>query len=98
MNTANLYKMVLLSGVVAAVSTCGLQAQTPGQSSSPSQLVAALQSAFGEHHARAVHAKGIILEGKFTPDAQSSSLPRAFHLQKLQGTVIIRYSAFTGIP
>lgn len=29
----------------------------------PDSMVGELHTAFGEHHARAVHAKGIILEG-----------------------------------
>ena len=97
MNTGKIFKMVL-SGVVMASCTNQLQAQTVGQSSSPEQLVDALHAAFGEHHARAVHAKGIILVGKFTPDAHAADLTKAFHLQKQQSKVIIRFSDFTGIP
>lgn len=78
--------------------TINLQAQNAGQSSSPAQLVDALHAAFGDHHSRAVHAKGIILEGTFTPDKQASSLSKAFHLQRKNSKVIVRFSDFTGIP
>ena len=72
--------------------------ETQEQKSSPAQLVDALHSAFGQHHARAVHAKGIILEGKFTPDAHAAGLTTAFHLQKQVSKVTLRFSDFTGIP
>ena len=75
-----------------------LNAQSTEQNSSPKQLVEALHTTFGEHHARAVHAKGIILKGDFTPDAQAKELTKAFHLQETKSEVIVRFSDFTGIP
>ncbi len=75
-----------------------MAAAPPGQSASPPQLVEALHTAFGTHHARAVHAKGLMLEGTFTPDAQAASLTQAFHLQKARSAVVARFSDFTGIP
>jgi catalase len=68
------------------------------QKSSPAQLVDALHSAFGKHHVRAVHAKGIILEGDFTPNAHAASLTTAAHLQKTGSAITVRFSDFTGIP
>ena len=73
-------------------------AQTNGQAATPAQLVDALHAAFGDHHARAVHAKGIILEGQFTPDPGAANLSTAFHLQKTSSRVMVRFSDFTGIP
>jgi catalase len=70
----------------------------PGQASSPAQLVDALHSAFGTHHARAVHAKGIILEGNFIPASSAASLTKAWHMQQKESMVIVRFSNFTGIP
>jgi catalase len=70
-------------------------AQNIGQSSTPGQLVDALHAAFGEHHARAVHAKGIILKGTFKPDPQAATLSKAFHLQNESSTVTVRFSDFT---
>ena len=65
----------------------------------PAQMVDALHVAFGNHPgARAVHAKGIILDGSFTPDAGASSLTEAPHLQKTTVPVTVRFSDFTGIP
>jgi len=68
------------------------------QKSSPGQLVDALHTAFGNNHSRAVHAKGIILEGKFTPDKSAASITKAAHLQKKSSKVMLRFSNFTGIP
>jgi catalase len=65
---------------------------------SPGQLVDALHAAFGKHKARAVHAKGIILEGTFQPDAQAAALTTASFLQKTASKVTLRFSDFTGIP
>ena len=73
-------------------------AQSNGQTATPVQLVDALHAAFGEHHARAVHAKGIILEGEFTPAPTAASISKAFHLQKKSSIVVVRFSDFTGIP
>lgn len=68
------------------------------QISTPQQGVDALHNAFGNNNARAVHAKGIILEGIFKPSKESSSLTKAIHLQKVPSKAIIRFSDFTGIP
>ena len=65
---------------------------------SPSQLVDALHAAFGTHKARAVHAKGIILEGAFKPDARAATLTTAAFLQQIPSKVTLRFSDFTGIP
>jgi catalase len=66
--------------------------------SSPRDLVDALHTAFGDNHSRAVHAKGIILSGEFTPDPAAAALTRAPHLQKARSQVTVRFSDFTGIP
>ncbi|MEP7038798.1 MAG: catalase family peroxidase [Acidobacteriota bacterium] len=66
--------------------------------STPSQLVDALNLVFGKQtDNRAVHAKGIVLLGKFTPSATAKTLSKAPHfLQSVP--VTIRFSDFTGIP
>jgi len=65
---------------------------------SPAQLVDALHAAFGKHHARAVHTKGVILEGTFTPDPAAAALTKAAHLQRTPSKVVVRFSDFTGLP
>ena len=37
-------------------------------------MVNALHTAFGEHHARAVHTKGVVLEGVFTPAPEARTI------------------------
>jgi catalase len=77
----------------------GAYAQTSTTKSTPSQMVDALHSAFGKHpNARAVHAKGIIMEGEFEPDPKAKALSIAVHLQGKSLPVTFRFSDFTEIP
>lgn len=73
-------------------------AQEIKQPSTPEQLVDALHTTFGNNHSRAVHAKGIILEGTFTPNREAAFISKAFHFQKQKSKVVLRFSDFTGIP
>jgi catalase len=61
-------------------------------------MVEALHSAFGEHHARAVHTKGVILEGTFTPAPDAKSIVREPIFSGGQLPVIARFSLFAGVP
>jgi catalase len=72
------------------------QSVLPNQS--PQDLVNALHSAFGEHHARAVHAKGILAVGSFEPSKVAKSLTKATVFAGGTLPVIVRFSDFTGIP
>jgi catalase len=69
---------------------------TPNQS--PQDLVTALHTAFGEHHARAVHTKGVMMEGTFEPskDAEAYTMAPIFAGGTLP--IIGRFSDFAGIP
>jgi catalase len=62
------------------------------------QLVASLRSAFGNHRARAAHAKGIIVEGRFTPTAEGRALSAAAIFTRPSLPVTARFSDFTGLP
>jgi catalase len=95
-STVFLSRVSLLA--ITLITNINLNAQSPPQKSSPAQLVDALHTAFGNHHSRAVHAKGIILEGTFTPSLLATEFTKAFHMQKIRSKVIIRFSDFTGIP
>ena len=64
----------------------------------PAQLVQDFHAAFGEHHARAVHTKGLILQGTYTPSAEATELCRAELFTQSSVPVIIRFSDFTGLP
>ena len=47
---------------------------------------------------RANHAKGIMVEGEFTPAATAASLSKAPHLQSAPSPVLVRFSNATGVP
>ena len=64
----------------------------------PAQLVQDFHAAFGEHHARAVHTKGRILQGTFTPSTEARELCRAQLFMASSVPVIVRFSDFTGLP
>jgi catalase len=64
----------------------------------PQQMVDALYSAFGDHHSRAVHAKGIIAEGIFEPSAEAAGLTKASIFAHGTLPILVRFSDFTGIP
>lgn len=69
------------------------------QRSTPSELVDALNLVFGKQtYGRALHAKGIVLEGRFLPGLAAAALSKAPHFQKAAVPVTVRFSGFAGIP
>lgn len=73
--------------------------RTPSRAAeTPLSMVEALHTAFGDHHARAVHTKGIVFEGTFTPDPQARTLTRAPIFAGGTVPVIARFSLFAGVP
>ncbi|MBE7186590.1 MAG: catalase, partial [Methylobacterium mesophilicum] len=79
-----------------------LAAQTTGKpecaAETPLSMVNALHTAFGEHHARAVHTKGVLLEGSFTPSRQARDLTTEPVFAGGPQPVIARFSLFAGVP
>jgi catalase len=62
-------------------------------------LLQAFDGLFGHHPGfRPVHAKGILLSGKFTPSAGAQSLTSAPHITRASTPVAVRFSDFAGIP
>jgi catalase len=62
-------------------------------------IVDALNGVFGKQtYGRAIHAKGIVLEGEFKPALSAKSLSKAAHLQGGNIPVTVRFSDFAGIP
>ena len=77
------------------------QERSANQKSVPEQVVDAFNSLYGVHSgARANHAKGVIVEGTFTPSASAASVSKAAHLhrQKTPIPVTIRFSDAGGLP
>jgi catalase len=64
----------------------------------PGELVDALHTVFGDHHARAVHAKGILATGTFEPSPAAAQLSHATLFASHTVPVLLRFSNFTGIP
>lgn len=89
----------LVFALLGTSGTCA-QAAAPDQATAtPAQLVDALNGVFGQHPGfRAVHAKGIVLEGQFTPSPSAATISKAAHLQKKTTTFTVRFSNFAGIP
>jgi catalase len=90
---------------LAVISTLGLvttgHAQTTSNEplrDSPQEMVDALHGAFGVHHARAVHAKGVLLVGTFTPSTDAQHIVKAAVFSSGTVPITARFSDFTGIP
>src|SRR5712692_1081988 len=94
----------LLAAVPLALSlvnpTYAVAQEAPAsQKSVPEQIVDAFNGVFGVHSgARSNHAKGVVVEGTFTPAASAASVSKAAHLQKTKVPVTVRFSNSTGIP
>ncbi|MGE0007509.1 MAG: catalase [Parvibaculaceae bacterium] len=61
-------------------------------------MVEALHAAFGQHHARAVHTKGVIFEGTFTPAPEARSIVKSPIFDGGTLPIIARFSLFAGVP
>jgi catalase len=62
-------------------------------------LLGALDNLFGVHPGfRAVHAKGVMCHGTFTPTDAGRGLSRAPHITRPSTPVIVRLSDFAGVP
>src|SRR4051812_28228035 len=62
------------------------------------QMTDAMYTAFGDNHSRAVHAKGILMQGTYTPDPAARSITKAKLFTLSNTKVLVRFSNFTGIP
>ena len=82
----------LVIGTLAAIQPTTIRAEDGAQ------LVDDFHAAFGKHHARANHAKGVILEGSFVPTEDANALSKAAVFAGPSVPVTIRFSDFGGIP
>ena len=73
------------------------QDMTPPKASAK-DMVDALHTAFGEHHARAVHTKGVMLEGSFTPAVVAKTLTKEPIFAGGTLPIVARFSLFAGVP
>jgi catalase len=86
-----------LTAILLASSALVLIGRGAAQEVDPAELVKDLHAIFGEHHARATHAKGVVLEASFEPTQEARQLSKA---NVFAGTVqaTVRFSDETGLP
>jgi catalase len=80
--------------------SCGLGvAAFAEEPSVPEQIVDVMNKLWGQHPGtRANHAKGIVVEGSFTPTQEGSALSKAVLFQGATTPVTVRFSDSTGLP
>src|ERR1700710_399423 len=95
---ASLVYAVLLGSTSAIPASASPLAEEP--QAVAAQIVQAFDALFSGPHAgaRAVHAKGVLLEGEFHAAPTAPGLSRAVHLQGADIPVLVRFSNFAGIP
>jgi catalase len=72
---------------------------SPEHGLSPEEAIDTANRAFGRHAGfRALHAKGVVCAGVFTPSAEAARLTRAAHLQGPVVPVTVRFSNGSGDP
>ena len=93
------FRASVLSGVVLAAALFGAAAAFADEAPTPEVgAVDALQALFGKHPGfRANHAKGVVLEGTFTPTAEAAALSKAA-LFAGPATAVVRFSIAGGNP
>lgn len=86
--------LTLLAGAPAAI------AQPSPSDGTPARIVRAFDALFSGPHpgTRAIHAKGLVAYGSFTPAIGAASLSRAVHLNGGEVPVVVRFSNRAGNP
>lgn len=94
---------LILAAILGGFGALGASAAQPDPElvppkESPLDMVNNLHTAFGEHHARAVHTKGIMLVGSFTPSKEAHTLVSAPIFAGDTLPLVARFSLFAGVP
>jgi catalase len=92
----NTLGMAVLTVLASSASVFAAESSAPKET--PLSMVNALHTAFGEHHARAVHTKGVILVGTFTPGPAATAITRAPVFASGTLPIVARFSLFAGVP
>ncbi|MFL5288159.1 MAG: catalase family peroxidase [Rhodopila sp.] len=89
----------ILSAVIAMLLSCAGAAGAWAQSASTAvQTVDTMNTLWGRHpHARANHAKGVVVEGMFTPTPDAAGLSKASIFAGAAVPVTVRFSDSTGM-
>ncbi len=96
------YLSIAISALLFSQATHTLAADDLSASTKPitEQIVNTLETLAGGPHAgyRSNHAKGIVVQGQFTPAKTAATISKAIHLQDSPSDVIVRFSNATGVP
>lgn len=87
---------LVLAAALAGPALAGSMGKPPLET--PLSMVEALHAAFGDHHARAVHTKGVVLEGSFAPAEDARQIVRSPIFTSGPLPVVARFSLFAGVP
>ena len=89
-----------ISALLLSIDPQAQPAQPALASAVPARTVEAFDALFGGPHAghRPVHARGLLVEGDFTPAPGGGWLSRAAHLNGARTPVLARFSNFSGVP
>ncbi len=103
--STQIFLLKSLTASLLLVTTSMVNAQettTPTNANKPvvEQLVDTLTTLSGGPHKgyRSNHAKGVLLNGTFTPTKKSAKLSKAVHFQQKSSAVTVRFSNATGVP
>lgn len=88
----------LAAALIAGSAGAQVSSPQPPLKYTPTQMVETLHGVFGDHHARAIHTKGIMLTGRFTPSPEAAGISSAAHLHGASVPIIVRFSNFVGVP
>jgi catalase len=91
-------RLTLRFATLAIVTLAASQVHAEPAKETPLSMVNALHTAFGEHHARAVHTKGVLLKGTFTPSSEARTLVKTPIFLGGSVPIIARFSVFAGVP
>jgi len=62
------------------------------------EIIATMRGVFGKHRARAAHAKGVVLEGRFAATEEACTLSEAAVFCEPSLPITVRFSDSTGLP
>lgn len=96
----SLFSIAFAYAAVAGGASVALAQTAPSTSAveTPLSMVNALHTAFGDHHDRAVHTKGVMLVGTFTPSREARRLTKAPIFANGERPLVARFSLFAGVP
>ena len=76
--SSGLTLLPLVAALLAGSATAQVSSPQPPLHTTPTQMVDTLHSVFGNHHARAIHTRGIMLASSFTPSPPAARRKSSF--------------------